>query len=116
MIAKIRVISKIHEISNICEISNILVQKKCRMHIAFCVHKCTRGSTDITGGWVFLVVCCNESFQDLLHFWGGSGYMRSYCCDTTDLRLLSEKFLVLAFMAIAPNNGRLSDSQAFLFS
>ena len=92
MIAKIRVISKIHEISNICEISNILVQKKCRMHPAFCVHKCTRGSTDIIGVWVFLVVCCNESFQDLLHFWGGSGYMRSYCCDTTDLRLLSEKF------------------------
>ena len=71
MIAKIRVISKFHEISNICEISNILVQKKCRMHLAFCVHKCTRGSTDITNVWVFLVVCCNEPFQDLLHFLGG---------------------------------------------
>ena len=70
MIPKIRVISQIREMSNICEISNILVQKKCRMHLAFCVHKCTRGSTDITCVWVFLVVCCNESFQDLLHFWG----------------------------------------------
>ena len=116
MIAKIRVISKIHEISNICEISNILVQKKCRMHLAFCVHKCTRGSTDITGGWVFLVVCCNEPFQDLLHFLGGLEIHAELLLRYNGSSFALRKILVLAFMAIAPNNGRLSDSQAFLFS